>query len=91
MYRIKLAMPCSVHHAADARYCIMMPSVSCRCRNSLGHVDISTNHLQSQGLLNPSWNGSKISWDFLSATPSGYNELPFRCCHIWSICITTQL
>ena len=42
------------------------------CRNSQGHVDISTEYLKSQGLLTPSWNGRKITWDFVSEPPRGF-------------------
>ena len=41
------------------------------CRNSQGHVDISTPYLRSEGLLTPSWNGRKITWDWMAAPPNG--------------------
>ena len=41
------------------------------CRRDDYHLDISEPYLESLGYVGAIWNGRKISWDFLSATPGG--------------------
>lgn len=46
------------------------------CKTDTYHLDISKKYLESEGLAS-NWNGRKISWKYLSATPEGCDSAEF--------------
>lgn len=61
------------------------------CQNDVNHLDISKSYLTAMGYVSK-WNGRKVSWKYMTDTPSGFAPAPpFPACASCADCLWCEV